>query len=53
MRFHHRPHEGLRHPVPPKITPSPNRMWAALVAVTGYVSVSLSGSDYLELPPVR
>ncbi|MFH9015559.1 Mu transposase C-terminal domain-containing protein [Streptomyces sp. NPDC017943] len=28
-------------------------MWAALVAVAGYVPVPLTGSDYLELLPVR
>ncbi|MEU0940972.1 hypothetical protein [Embleya sp. NPDC005971] len=53
VRWHHRPHEGLRHPVMPRVAPAPNRMWAALVAACGYVSVPLSGGDYLELPPVR
>ncbi|WP_439673370.1 Mu transposase C-terminal domain-containing protein [Embleya sp. MST-111070] len=50
---HHRPHEGLRHPVMPRVALTPNRMWAALVAVAGYVPVPLSGGDYLELLPVR
>ncbi|MFF4533771.1 transposase [Streptomyces sp. NPDC001407] len=53
VHWHHRPHEGLRHPVLPKIALTPNQMWAALVAVAGYVPVPLSGSDYLELLPVR
>ncbi|MGW9210951.1 hypothetical protein ACWGR4_28665 [Embleya sp. NPDC055664] len=50
---HHRPHEGLRHPVMPKVALTPNRMWAALVAACGYVPVPLSRGDYLELLPVR
>ncbi len=53
VHWHHRPHEGLRHPVLPKIALTPNQMWAALVAVAGYVPVPLTGSDYLELLPVR
>ncbi|WP_331773375.1 Mu transposase C-terminal domain-containing protein (plasmid) [Embleya sp. NBC_00888] len=53
VHWHHRPHEGLRHPVMPKVALTPNRMWAALVAACGYVSVPLSGKDYVELLPVR
>ncbi|MFI1386439.1 hypothetical protein [Embleya sp. NPDC020886] len=53
MHWHHRPHEGLRHPVMPKVALTPNRMWAALVAVAGYVPVPLTGGDCLELLPVR
>ncbi|MYS79611.1 hypothetical protein [Embleya scabrispora] len=53
MPWQQRPHEGLRHPVMPKVALTPNRMWAALVAVAGYVPVPLTGSDYLELLPVR
>uniref|UniRef100_UPI002F9157A0 Mu transposase C-terminal domain-containing protein n=1 Tax=Streptomyces sp. NBC_01592 TaxID=2975889 RepID=UPI002F9157A0 len=53
VHWHHRPHEGLRHPVLPRAALTPNQMWAALVAVAGYVPVPLSGSDYLELLPVR
>ncbi|MFE4015176.1 Mu transposase C-terminal domain-containing protein [Streptomyces sp. NPDC059112] len=53
MHYHHRPHEGLRHPVLPKVALFPNEMWAALVCVCGYVPVPLSRSDYLELLPVR
>lgn len=33
--------------------PHPNQMWAALVAVAGHVPVPLTGSDYLELLPMR
>ncbi|MFE3200168.1 hypothetical protein [Embleya sp. NPDC059237] len=50
---HYRPHEGLRHPVMPKVASTPTRMWAAPVATCGYVPVPLSGGDYLELLPVR
>ncbi|MFJ2915423.1 transposase [Streptomyces sp. NPDC087228] len=53
VHWHHRPHEGLRHPVLPRAALTPNQMWAALVAVAGYVPVPLSGSGYLELLPVR
>ncbi|GCE02648.1 transposase [Embleya hyalina] len=50
---HQRPHEGLRHPVMPRVALTPTRMWVALVAAFGYVSVPLTGGDYLELLPVR
>jgi transposase InsO family protein len=53
IHYHHRPHEGLRHPTLPKKALTPNQMWAALIAVTGHVPLPLSGSDYLELLPVR
>ncbi|MFJ2137004.1 hypothetical protein ACIOMQ_40565 [Streptomyces sp. NPDC087845] len=53
VHWHHRLHEGLRHPVLPRAALTPNQMWAALVAVAGYVPVPLSGSGYLELLPVR
>jgi len=53
VHYHHRPHEGLRHPMMPRKALSPNQMWAALIAVAGYVPVPLSGRDYLELLPVR
>ncbi|MEW2489324.1 Mu transposase C-terminal domain-containing protein [Streptomyces sp. NPDC048411] len=53
IHYHHRPHEGLRHPTLPKKALTPNQMWAALVAVAGYVPLPLSGNDYLELLPVR
>ncbi len=53
MHYHHRPHEGLRHPMMPRKALTPNEMWAALVAVAGHVPVPLTGRDYLELLPVR
>ncbi|WP_432052422.1 Mu transposase C-terminal domain-containing protein [Streptomyces xiamenensis] len=53
VHYHHRPHEGLRHPMMPKKALTPNQMWAALVAVAGYVPVPLTGRAYLELLPVR
>lgn len=46
-----RPHEGLRHPFTPDQAASPNDAYAALVAAAGYVPVSLTGEDYIELLP--
>jgi transposase InsO family protein len=51
--WQNRTHDGLRHPVLPKTALTPNQMWAALITVSGYVPVPLSGADYLELLPVR
>ncbi|MFF1284500.1 transposase [Streptomyces sp. NPDC058299] len=53
VHYHHRPHEGLRHPTLPKKALTPNQMWAALIAVAGHVTLPLNGNDYLELLPVR
>ncbi|WP_197287614.1 transposase [Streptomyces apocyni] len=53
VHWHHRPHEGLRHPLMPKKALTPNQMWAALLPVAGYVPVVLSSQDYVELLPVR
>ncbi|MFD5415772.1 Mu transposase C-terminal domain-containing protein [Streptomyces nojiriensis] len=53
VHYHHRPHEGLWHPMMPRKALTPNQTWAALVAVAGYVPVPLTGRDYLELIPVR
>jgi len=50
--WQNRPHEGLRHPRTPGMALSPNEMYAASVAVAGYVPVTLSGDDYIELLPV-
>ena len=50
--WQNRPHEGLRHPRTPGLQLSPNEMYAALVSVAGYVPVTLSGDDYIELLPV-
>lgn len=47
-----RPHDGLRHPDLPQAALSPNEMYAAMVAVAGYLPLALTGADYLELLPV-
>ncbi|GGM24066.1 transposase [Streptomyces fumigatiscleroticus] len=51
--WQHRPHDGLRHPVLPKTALAPNEMWGALLGAAGYVPLPLTGTDYLELLPVR
>jgi hypothetical protein len=48
-----REHDGLRHPMMPRCALSPNEMWAALVAVCGYVPVPLGREDYIELMPIK
>ncbi|MGW2088286.1 hypothetical protein [Streptomyces sp. NPDC001880] len=48
-----REHDGLRHPMMPRCVLSPNEMWAALVAVCGYVPVPLGREDYIELMPIK
>lgn len=48
-----RPHEGLRHPFTPDRAASPNEAYAALVAAAGYVPVTLTGEDYIELLPAQ
>ena len=48
-----RPHDGLRDPLLPRRALSPNEMYAALVAAAGYLPLTLSGEDYLELLPVE
>ncbi|MGX1364690.1 transposase InsO family protein [Streptomyces canus] len=53
VHWHHRPHEGLRHPLMPRKALTPNQMWAALLPVAGYVPVPLSADDFVELLPVR
>jgi putative transposase len=47
-----RPHDALRDPLAPQRALSPNEMYAALVAAAGYLPLTLSGEDYLELLPV-
>ena len=47
-----RPHDGLRDPLLPRRALSPNEMYAAMVAAAGYLPLTLSGEDYLELLPV-
>ncbi|MEV8334439.1 transposase [Streptomyces niveus] len=48
-----REHDGLRHPMMPRCALSPNEMWAALVAVCGYVPVPLGREDYIEPMPLK
>ena len=48
-----RPHDALRDPLLPRRALSPNEMYAALVAAAGYLPLTLSGEDYLELLPVE
>jgi transposase InsO family protein len=48
----HRPHDALRDPAFPSRLVSPNDRYAALVAAAGYLPLTLSGQDYLELLPV-
>lgn len=47
-----RPHDGLRDPHAPGRPASPNDAYAAMVAAAGYLPLTLSGEDYLELLPV-
>lgn len=47
-----RPHDALRDPLAPRRVLSPNEMYAALVAAAGYLPLTLTGEDYLELLPV-
>jgi transposase InsO family protein len=47
-----RPHDALRDPLAPQRALSPNEKYAALVAAAGYLPLTLSGEDYLELLPV-
>ena len=48
-----RPHDALRDPLLPRRALSPNEMYAALVAAAGYLPLTLTGEDYLELLPVE
>jgi len=47
-----RPHDALRDPYFPRRPVSPNDKYAALVAAAGYLPLTLTGEDYLELLPV-
>jgi transposase InsO family protein len=49
----HRPHDALRDPHAPRRKLTPNDRYTALVAVAGYLPLTLSGTDYLELLPVK
>lgn len=48
-----RPHSSLRDPYFPRRAMSPNDMYASLVAAVGYLPLTLTGEDYLELLPVK
>jgi len=48
-----RPHDALRDPLMPKRVLSPNEKYTALVAAAGYLPLTLSGEDYLELLPLE
>jgi putative transposase len=48
-----RPHDALRDPLQPKRALSPNEKYTALVAAAGYLPLTLTGEDYLELLPVE
>jgi hypothetical protein len=48
-----RPHEALRDPLQPRRMLSPNEMYSAQVAAAGYLPLTLTGEDYLELLPVE
>jgi transposase InsO family protein len=48
-----RPHDALRDPLQPRRMLSPNEKYAALVAAAGYLPLTLTGEDYLELLPVE
>jgi hypothetical protein len=51
-RWQNRPHDGLRHRLTPGKAMTPNEQYAALVEIAGYVPVSLSSDDYIELLPM-
>ncbi|WP_238013780.1 Mu transposase C-terminal domain-containing protein [Dactylosporangium sp. AC04546] len=51
--WQHRAHDGLRDPVTPGRSYTPNERYATLVEAAGYVPVALSAQDYIELLPAR
>ncbi|NLU78793.1 transposase [Micromonospora sp. HNM0581] len=51
--WQHRPHEALRDPHQPRRVLTPNEKYAVLVAVAGYLPLTLTGENYLELLPVK
>ncbi|WP_333744917.1 transposase [Streptomyces ardesiacus] len=48
-----RRHARLRHPLMPRLTLTPNEMWAALTGIAGHVPIPLTGADWIELLPSR
>ncbi|MFI6100835.1 Mu transposase C-terminal domain-containing protein [Lentzea sp. NPDC051213] len=51
--WQHRPHDALRDPHAPDRALTPNERYAAAVAAAGYLPLTLTGEDYLELLPVE
>ncbi len=49
--WQNRAHDGLRDPLHPQRTFSPNQKYAALIEAAGYVPVPLSAEDHIELLP--
>jgi putative transposase len=49
--WQNRPHDGLRHPLIPGKSLTPNEAYAAAVETAGYVPVPLAENDYVELLP--
>lgn len=50
-KWQNREHDGLRDPLHPGRSFTPNEKYAALVKACGCVSVALSAEDYIELLP--
>ncbi|WP_146065895.1 TnsA-like heteromeric transposase endonuclease subunit [Streptomyces sp. SM13] len=49
--WQNREHDGLRDPLHPSRSFTPNEKYAALIEACGYVPVALSAEDYIELLP--
>jgi hypothetical protein len=51
--WQNRPHDGLRDPLHPGRAFTPNEKYAAMAGAAGYVPVTLTADDYVELLPAR
>jgi hypothetical protein len=51
--WQNRPHDGLRDPLHPGRAFTPNEKYAAMAEASGYVPVTLTADDYVELLPAR
>lgn len=51
--WQNRPHDGLRDPLAPGRAFTPNEKYAAVLESCGYLPVTLSGDDYIELLPAK
>lgn len=49
--WQNRPHDGLRDPMFPAVTLTPNEMYNAMFDVSGYVTVPFTADDYIALMP--